>query len=76
MTSTDAPVLFDGCRAQVEELLDAHVDMGLVERVIDASALGRDERDALWLWASGRSERLMGDGGRLQPAMTAGAGHD
>jgi hypothetical protein len=76
MSSSDAPVLFDGCRARVDDLLDAHADMGVVERAIDASALGREEKDALWLWASGRRAGLVGDGGRPEPAMSGGDGHD
>jgi hypothetical protein len=32
--------------------------MELVERTIDACVLDRDEKDALWLWASGRHDRL------------------
>jgi hypothetical protein len=58
MTTTGAPIRFDGCRARVDELLDAHADMELVERTIDACVLDRDEKDALWLWASGRHDRL------------------
>ncbi len=75
MSSTDVPVLFDGCRARVDELLDAHADMGVVERAIDASALNGEEKDALWLWASGRRDRLISHGGRPQPATSAD-GHD
>jgi hypothetical protein len=58
MTTTGAPVPFDGCRARVDRLFDAHADMELVERAIDACVLDRDEQDALWLWASGRQDRL------------------
>jgi hypothetical protein len=45
VTTNGARLVFDGCRARVDELLDACV-------------LDRDEKDALWLWASGRRERL------------------
>jgi len=76
----DAPVLFDGCRARVDELLDAHADMGAVERTIDDTALGREEKDALWLWARGRRDRLISEG-RPWPetrnqGIAVGDGHD
>jgi hypothetical protein len=58
MTTNGIPLLFDGCRARVDELLDARADMEVVEQEIDACGLDRDEKDALWLWASGRRERL------------------
>lgn len=76
MSSANAPAVFDGCRASVDELLDAGVDMGVVERTIDDYALDREEKDALWLWASGRRDRLIGGGGRPQPAISQGDGHD
>jgi hypothetical protein len=58
MTTTGIPVAFDGCRARVDELLDARADMEAVERAIDVCVLDRDEKDALWLWASGRHDWL------------------
>ncbi len=76
MTHTSAPAFFDGCRARVDELLDAHVDMGVVEHTIDAYALDRDAKDALWLWVYGRRARLISHGERPQPAMLDGDGHD
>ncbi|HEX8154494.1 MAG TPA: hypothetical protein VF698_15275 [Thermoanaerobaculia bacterium] len=60
MSSTVAPVVFDSCRSRVDELLDANAPMGVVERMIEACALDREDRDALWLWASGRRDRLIG----------------
>jgi hypothetical protein len=58
MTSTRAPLPFDGCRERLDELLGARADMDVVERVIDTCALDRDEKDALWLWASGQRDLL------------------
>ena len=52
------PMLFDRCRAGVHELLAANVEMGVVERTIGACALNPEEKDALWLWASGQRDRL------------------
>jgi hypothetical protein len=52
MSSNDALLLYDCCRAEVAELLDAHADFDVVEGAIDGCALDRDEKDALWLWAS------------------------
>jgi hypothetical protein len=59
MSSTVAPVVFDGYRSWVDELLAKNVPMGVVEHMIDACALEREDRDALWLWASGRRDRLI-----------------
>jgi hypothetical protein len=69
---------FDGCRQRVDELLDAHVDIGVVEVTIDAFALSREEKDALWLWASGQRDRLISSGGgRPRSAISAAAdAHD
>jgi hypothetical protein len=52
--------------------------MGLVERTIDASALDRDEKDALWLWSRGRRPRSHPPSarGRQRSAMSEGHGHD
>jgi hypothetical protein len=58
MSTTGNPFPFEGCRARVDELLDARADMEVVEQAIDACGLDRDEKDALWLWASGRRQRL------------------
>ena len=58
MTTTGAPPAFDGCRERLDELVRARGDMDAVERVIDSYALDRDLKDALWLWASGRRDRL------------------
>lgn len=58
MATTGVPVTpFDGYRAWIDELLDARADMELIERAIDGCVLDRDEKDALWLWASGRGDR-------------------
>lgn len=57
MSSTDFPASFRSCRAGVGELLAAGVDMAEVERTIEAYALDRDQKDALWLWAIGQRER-------------------
>jgi hypothetical protein len=48
--------------------------MGVVETAIDAYALDRDEKDALWLWSYGR--RARNASGRQRPAMSEGHGHD
>jgi hypothetical protein len=86
MTATNPPPLFDCCRAGVAELLDAHADFDVVERTIDTYALGREEKDALWLWASARRRPVAAPDRRpavharnWQPskiATTAGEGHD
>jgi len=76
MTRTEAPVHFDGCRERVDELVETHADMGVVERTIDTYALGREEKDALWLWASGRRDRLATHGDRPQPVIPGGDGDD
>lgn len=76
MTRASAPAFFDGCRARVDELLDAHADIGVVELTIDAYALDRDAKDALWLWVYGRRARRISHGDRPQPAMLEGDGHD
>lgn len=60
MSSMDSPAFFDCCRAGVAELIDAGAGMEVVERTIDAYALDPDEKDALWLWARGRHDRLIG----------------
>jgi len=42
----------DCCRAGIAELLEAGAGMDVVEREIEATdVLGREDRDALWLWA-------------------------
>lgn len=51
MSNANAPEFFDRCRAGVAQLLEANADFDVVERTIDTSALGREEKDALWLWA-------------------------
>ena len=58
-TSTDVPTFFDCCRAGVHELLAVNAEMDVVERTIGAYALDPEEKDALWLWASGRRDRLV-----------------
>ncbi|MEA2127378.1 MAG: hypothetical protein QOJ85_269 [Solirubrobacteraceae bacterium] len=74
MTTTVAPPAFDGCREQLDELVRGRADMDAVERVIDAFALDRDSKDALWLWASGRRDRLARQPSR--PATSNGERHD
>ena len=66
---------FDRCRMEIDELLDARADMGLVERTTDAYALDDEEKDALWLWASGRRNRLASDASARSPIGRADA-HD
>jgi hypothetical protein len=62
MSQATTPAVFDRCRARIEELLEGHADMSVVERTIDDQyALDRDQKDALWLWASGRRTRLISD---------------
>jgi hypothetical protein len=59
MSRTAAPATYDCCRARIGELLDCHADMVVVEHTIAAAnALDSEEKDALWLWASGRRDRL------------------
>jgi hypothetical protein len=76
--SRKATAVFDGCRDGVEKLLDARADMSVVESTIDAYALDRDEKDALWLWSRGRRPRshARNTGGRKRSAMSEGHGHD
>jgi hypothetical protein len=58
MSGTAAPAAFDCYRARIGELLDGHADMVVVEHAIAAAyALDGEEKDALWLWASGRRDR-------------------
>jgi len=73
--NSKATAVFDGCRDRVGKLLDAHADMGVVESAIDASALDRDEKDALWLWSHGRTPRSQARG-RRRSAISEGHGHD
>jgi hypothetical protein len=61
MSTMDTEALFDRCRTGVAELLDAGAGMRVVERAIEDCALDGDEKDALWLWASGRRHRRMSD---------------
>jgi hypothetical protein len=51
--ATGAAVGFEHCRAEVQGLVERRTEIGVVERVIDAYPLDRDERAALWLWACG-----------------------
>jgi hypothetical protein len=76
--SRKATAVFDGCRDRVGELLDARADMGVVERTIDAYALDRDEKDALWLWSRGRTPRghARHAGGLQRSVLPVGHGHD
>ena len=88
---TGVPASFLSCRAGICELLAAGVDMAEVERTIEAYALDRDEKSALWLWAIGRRRRPRSEPDRspeqrpgshtLTPAQNdnllwKGAGHD
>jgi hypothetical protein len=85
MSPSDAPNVFDRCRAQLDELLlDGRADMVVLQHAIDALPLDGDARDALWLWARGRHERRMTDAshrvlvgrearGRRSPAIIEGA---
>jgi hypothetical protein len=60
MSSAAQAAFFDRWRAWIDELLDEHADMGVVEHAIDAAhALDGEEKDALWLWANGRRERII-----------------
>jgi len=68
MSSTAAPAAFDCCRARIGELLHYDADMVVVEHTIAAaSALDAEEKDALWLWASGQRDRL--SSGALEPPI-------
>jgi hypothetical protein len=57
MSNADTAVFFYYCRDGVAELLEAGANMHVVEDMIDASALPGEDKDALWLWASGRADR-------------------
>ncbi len=61
MTRADTPAFFDCCCAGAAELLDAGAGMDVIQATIEAYALDREEKDALWLWAHGRHDRLIGD---------------
>ena len=93
--TTRSPVaaVFDRWRARIDDLLAGHADMGVVEHAIAAAdALDGEEKDALWLWASGRRDRHLNGaphppliGGtaateagdpRTTPVCPNGAGHD
>lgn len=78
MSSTKATAVFDGCRDRVDELLEANADMRVVDSTIDAYALDRDEKDALWLWSHGCRPRgrARTAGGRRRPAISEAGGHD
>jgi hypothetical protein len=78
MSSTRATAVFDGCRDRVDELLDANADTRVVDSTIDAYALDRDEKDALWLWSQGCRPRgqARAAGGRQRPAIAEAGGHD
>jgi CheY-like chemotaxis protein len=56
MSSIDAPVHVDHCRAWVDELLDANADMAVVENTIVDYPLDSDAKAALWLWAQDRRD--------------------
>jgi hypothetical protein len=73
-----ATAVFDGCRERVDDLLDANADRRLVDSTIDAYALDRDEKDALWLWSHGRRPRgqARAAGSRRRPAISEAGGHD
>jgi hypothetical protein len=59
MTTAATAVFFDRWRTRIEQLLHEQADMGVVEHAIDAAyALDGEEKDALWLWAHWRRDRL------------------
>ncbi|MGH2918796.1 MAG: hypothetical protein ACRDLS_09410 [Solirubrobacteraceae bacterium] len=62
MSNTNALVRYDGCRVQVDKLVEARADMGVVERAIESYALDSDEKAALWLWANGRRDQRVSAG--------------
>ncbi|CAN5461541.1 hypothetical protein BH20ACT17_BH20ACT17_00250 [soil metagenome] len=66
---------FDRCRVGVDELLDARTDMRAIEGTIDDYALDEEEKDALWLWASGRRSRHVSVASE-RPIVGCGDGHD
>jgi hypothetical protein len=59
MSNAHTAIFFDNCRDGVAELLEAGANMQVVEDMIDAYALPDEDKDALWLWASGPHARLM-----------------
>jgi hypothetical protein len=62
MSRSEAPTVFDRCRAELDELLlGGRADMAVIQHAIDALPLDGDARDALWLWAQGRRERRLTD---------------
>ncbi len=62
MSSTDALAFFHHCCAGVHTLLLADVEMAVVEQTIDGYTLDREEKDAVWLWASARRDHLVING--------------
>lgn len=70
--ATGAAVGFEHCRAEVQKLVEGRTETDVVERVIDAYPLDREERGALWLWACGcrawrRSKPIGQDGAADRP---------
>jgi len=73
--STTPTSYFDRCRVGIDELLGARTNMRTIEGTIDTYALDEEEKDALWLWASGRRDRH----GSIPAELSAagwGDGHD
>jgi hypothetical protein len=78
VSSRKATAVFNGCRDRVDKLLDANADRRVVDSTIDAYALDRDEKDALWLWSHGRRpcSQARSAAGRQRSAMSEADGHD
>lgn len=50
-------VLFEGYRERLDDLIGVDTDIDDVERTIEGYALDRENKAALWLWATARRER-------------------
>ena len=46
--------MLEPMRARVDEMLEAHAGMDVVERAIEASPLPSEEKSVVWLWAWSR----------------------
>lgn len=52
MTASTAPGLYDSCRATLDAMMHAGASVQALERAIEAFPVDREERSALWLWAT------------------------
>lgn len=74
------PALYETCRARLECLLDVAGDIDDVERTIEGYALDRENKAALWLWATARRAQPTSAsvrtsvGAQVPPALAIGSG--